>query len=117
MPTIIEAPPAKERSHLGFPGAALLALAAWFGGLAILTPLVEPTRDVLVFGPQATIATLPAAGATLVDVSAGWTRVRRAQSGFVGRLYASGAWLVLPAFEGGCKRPALPAARSGRFSG
>ncbi len=70
--------------------------------------MLEPTRDVLVFGPGATIAALPAAGASLVDVSAAWTRVRRAEPGFVGRLYGSGAWLVLPAFEGGCGRPARP---------
>ncbi len=100
----------EARPGPAFLKAASLALAAWFGGLALLTPLVEPTRDVLVFGPQATIATLPSAGAALVDVSAGWMRVRRAEPGFVTRLYASGAWLVLPAFEGGCGRPARPAA-------
>ncbi len=95
---IIEANPGP-----GFLRAAPLALAAWFGGLALLTPLIEPTRDVLVFGPERTIAALPSAGASLVDVSAAWTRVRRDEAGFVSRLYARGAWLVLPAFEGGCR--------------
>jgi hypothetical protein len=103
---ITEGPPVA-----GFHKAAPLALAAWFGGLALLTPLAEPTRDVLVFGPTTTIATLPSAGASLVDVAAGWARVRREEPGFVARLYASGAWLVLPAFEGGCNRAASPEAR------
>ncbi len=82
-----------------------IALAAWFGGLILLTPLLEPTRDVLVFGPATTIAALPTAGAALVDAAGGWTRVRRTEDGFVRRLYAQGAWIVFPAFEGGCNRP------------
>jgi hypothetical protein len=86
--------------------AAPLALGLWFAGLAAITPLLEPTRDVLVFSPAATIERLPTAGATLVDAASFWTRVRRSEPGFVNRLYANGAWLVFPAFEGGCNRVA-----------
>lgn len=104
---IIEAKPAP-----GFLKTAPLALAAWFAGLALITPLLEPTRDVLVFGPQRAIERLPAAGASLADVGQGWIRARREESGFVARLYANGAWLVLPAFDGGCGRSGKPKATS-----
>jgi hypothetical protein len=85
--------------------AMSIALGLWFGGLIVLPPVLEPTRDVLVFSPAETIATLPATGAALLDTSAMWVRVRRTETGFVRRLYAQGAWIVLPAFEGGCNRP------------
>lgn len=91
--------------------AAPLALALWFAGLAGITPMLEPTRDVLVLGPTEMLSRLPASGASLVDGVSGWTRVRRQESGFVSRLYANGAWLVLPAFAGGCNR----AAKAARF--
>jgi hypothetical protein len=84
--------------------AMSIALALWFGGMIMLTPVLEPTRDVLVFSPVETIAALPAAGVALLDVSGSWARVRRTEAGFVRRLYAQGAWIVLPAFEGGCNR-------------
>ena len=103
MPTTTEARPPPN-----FLKAAPLALACWFSFLAILTPLAEPTRDVLVFGPLHAIERLPSAGAMLVDVGNGWTRARRAEPGFVARLYANGAWLVLPAFESGCNRAVAP---------
>jgi hypothetical protein len=85
--------------------AMSIALALWFGGVIMVTPVLEPTRDVLVFSPVETIAALPSAGATLLDASGSWTRVRRTETGFVRRLYAQGAWIVLPAFDGGCNRP------------
>jgi hypothetical protein len=91
---------------IGFVKPALTALACWFAGLIAITPILEPTRDVLVFGRTETIAALPASGAALVDAAGSWTRVRRTEAGFVRRLYANGAWLVFPAFDGGCNRPA-----------
>ncbi len=106
MPTITE-----RRATPAFLTAAPIALAVWFSGLAAITPLLEPTRDVLVFGPRSAIAGLPSAGASLVDATSAWTRVRRAEAGFVGRLYGAGAWLVLPAFEGGCNRSRNPSPR------
>jgi hypothetical protein len=90
----------------GFVKPASIALACWFTGLIVITPVLEPTRDVLVFGQTGTIAALPDTGAALVDAASGWTRVRRMEAGFVRRLYANGAWLVFPAFDGGCNRPA-----------
>jgi hypothetical protein len=84
--------------------AAPLALVVWFAGLAVITPLTEPTRDVLVFAPPDMIARLPGTGAALMDGGRGWTRVRGMEPGFVQRLYGAGALLVFPAFEGGCSR-------------
>jgi hypothetical protein len=89
----------------GFVKPASIALACWFTGLVAITPMIEPTRDVLVFARTEAIATLPASGAALVDAGGLWTRVRRTDAGFVRRLYANGAWLVFPAFDGGCNRP------------
>jgi hypothetical protein len=91
---------------IGFVRPASIALTCWFAGLIVITPVLEPTRDVLVFGRTGTIAALPATGAALIDAAGDWTRVRRLEAGFVRRLYANGAWLVFPAFDGGCNRPA-----------
>jgi hypothetical protein len=96
----------------GFVKAATVALSVWFGGLVVIAPLLEPTRDVLVVGPLSTVAALTSIGASLVDSSAGLTRVRGGEPGFVMRLYAHGAWIVFPAFEGGCNRPLRPKAAS-----
>jgi hypothetical protein len=96
---------------MGFVKPASIALACWFAGLIAITPILEPTRDVLVFGRTEAIAALPASGAALIDAASGWTRVRRMEAGFVRRLYANGAWLVFPAFDGGCIRlvgPLIP---------
>ena len=80
--------------------AAGLTLVVWFGSLAILTLMIEPTANVIVFG--ASHATLEAPVA-LLDSRGGFVRVRGTQAGFVSALYGHGAWLVLPATNGGCR--------------
>jgi hypothetical protein len=79
-----------------------MALGAWFLTVAVFTLAAEPTRDVFVIGSARTTALLPSAGVVLVDAVNGIPRVRGDTPGYVMRLYAQGAWLVLPALEGGC---------------
>lgn len=91
-------------------GAALLVTAAWFVGLAIATLAAEPTRSVAVFGPQQrTLQAVARGDALLVDGGSGYVIVRGQHAGFVRALYAGGAWLVLPASSGGCRRGLLAA--------
>jgi hypothetical protein len=84
---------------------ALLALASWFTALAVLTYAAEPSREVLVWVPNARLAkTLSSAPVSVLDgQSAGFLRVRGDTPGFVRSLYAGGAWVVLPAGSGGCR--------------
>ena len=85
--------------------AALIALATWFTALAVVTYAAEPSREVLVWVPDARVAeTLSSAPVSVLDgQSGGFLRVRGDTPGFVRILYASGAWMVLPAGSGGCR--------------
>jgi hypothetical protein len=85
--------------------AAFLALAAWFTALAVVTYAAEPSREVLVWVPNARLAeTLSSAPVSVLDgQSGGFLRVRGDTPGFVRILYSSGAWMVLPAGSGGCR--------------
>ena len=80
--------------------AAAITLIAWFGSLAALTLAIEPTRDVIVFGAAQSAMQAPVG---LLDAHDGFVRVRGSEAGFVRALYANGAWLVLPASNGGCR--------------
>ena len=84
---------------------ALLALAGWFTALAVVTYAAEPSREVLVWVPDARLAeTLSSAPVSVLDgQSGGFLRVRGDTPGFVRSLYASGAWIVLPSGAGGCR--------------
>jgi hypothetical protein len=95
-----------------FLGAATLVVATWFCGLAAATVLAEPTRGVVVFGPHDTTFRAVMAGTTsLVDAGTGYVVASGHRAGFVRELYAAGAWLVLPATGGGCRRR-TPASQS-----
>ena len=87
-----------------FVGASLAALAAWFALAAVATLALEPSRTVAVFAPQASsLAAVVHADGRLVGAGAGFMVVQGDGTGFVRRLYAGGAWLVLPALTGGCR--------------
>jgi hypothetical protein len=89
-----------------FAGASLLVVAIWFAALAVAELVAEPTRTVLVFGPKdTTFKAVAASSALLVDSGKTYVVAHGQHGGFVSRLYASGAWLVLPALSGGCRRP------------
>jgi hypothetical protein len=93
-----------ERAGLGFHAmAAIAVLALWFGGLALVALLAEPTATVIVIAPAATaLHAALASDGDLLDAGSGFTIMRSARRGFVRDLYANGAWLVWPAIEGGC---------------
>ncbi len=88
-----------------FLGAASVVVAVWFVGLAVTAVLAEPTRSVLVFGPNQTTVRAVVAGTTsMLDAGNGYVVANGNRAGFVRELYAAGAWLVLPAISGGCRR-------------
>ena len=84
---------------------ALVALAGWFTTLAVVTYAAEPSREVMVWVPEARLAeTLSSAPVSVLGGQrGGFLRVRGDTPGFVRILYASGAWMVLPAGSGGCR--------------
>ena len=83
-----------------------LALAVWFGGLLLGAVAFEPTTAVMVFAPggRAVIASAGNADVDLLEASGSVFTVAGRSAGFVRRLYASGAWFVLPATGGGCRK-------------
>ena len=92
-----------DRPRNGFPVlGALVALAVWFGGMSCAAIVVQPTM-VTVFGPQrAVIEAVAGLGGELVSAGAGRITATTTGSGFVGELYARGAWLVWPSLGSGC---------------
>ena len=97
--------------------ARLARRAARFAGagLAVAIVAAEPTHSVIVFGPQETVLRAVASGSTrLVDAGTGFVIANGRDKGFVRKLYAAGAWLVLPASIGGCRgRVTVVASRKG----
>jgi hypothetical protein len=96
-------------------GAA--ALGIWFGAVVALTALAEPTSAVLVLDPGYGLApALGEAGAALAGAMGPFLQVQAVRPGFVGKLYAHGALLVLPMpAPGGCivGAPPPPLSKSG----
>ena len=93
-----------ERSTRTLLAAGVLALAAWFAGLAILAYAVEPSREVIVWAPDGRLPALSAGPVSLLDApGGGFVRLRGESPGVVGDLYSGGAWLVLPAASGACR--------------
>lgn len=104
--------PTVARHALRFAGAALGVLVAWFGGLAAVARVAEPTVEAIVVVEPARIAALLSrAPVTVLDTPPGALHVRGDGPGYVAALYAAGARLVLPASRGGC-RGGTPAQRS-----
>ena len=84
-------------------GATVLALAAWFAFLGAVAFAIEPSAEVIVWAPRADMP-LAQAHVALIDAhGGGFMRLRGESPGFVRALYASGAWIVLPASRGGCR--------------
>jgi hypothetical protein len=104
---------------LRWTGAASLTLGIWFAAMAALTVAVEPTDAVIVLSPdrQTMKAAVAGADVALLDGSERLLRVTGQSPGFVARLYASGAWLVLPARAGTCITPPPGEAAQSRSRG
>lgn len=105
----------RTRPLIRWMAGAVTALGLWFVALVVLTVAAEPTRAVIVFAPgrDAMMTAVTAADVTLLDGSARMLKVGGTSPGFVARLYAGGAWLVLPSRAAGCVTPPpVAAARS-----
>jgi hypothetical protein len=91
------------RSSLRIAGAVALVGCGWLTLLTALT-FAGKQRTIAVIGPQAqAIAAVVKAKGHILVVSDYVTIARSEQAGFVGRLYAAGALLVLDADQaGGC---------------
>ena len=106
MPTTTDCSPVRPLSIATYGACAILI---WFGGLAVTTRAFEPTDVVIVIAASrdAALASAKAADVAFLDVSDAFVVVAGRSEGFVSNLYAAGAWLVLPAGGGGCRRPVL----------
>ncbi|MBI5318852.1 hypothetical protein [Bradyrhizobium sp.] len=94
---------ARRRSPLRLAGSAALVACGWLTLLVVLT-FAGPQKTIAVVGPQAQAiaAVVQAKGHILVAYDY-VTIARSEETGFVGRLYAAGALLVLDADQaGGC---------------
>jgi hypothetical protein len=98
----INADPARYRK-LQFPIVILSALGGWTVIVLLTTFFIEPTREVFVIGMSDDLVGLPKADVAIVDTVRGVLRVRSDRPGFVQRLYAQGAWIVIPASPGACR--------------
>jgi hypothetical protein len=95
----------RKGSPARFLGALLGILAVWFIVLAAVPVIRDAPGRYLVLGPQTPrLAALQSTSAELISAGPGYMQIATASSGQIGRLYANGAWLVLPAGNGGCLR-------------
>ena len=79
------------------------ALGVWFGGMAVLALLVEPSA-VIAFGPKANlVAAVSSADAYVLSAGQGFVTAKADRAGLAARLYAGGAWFVWPSLEGTCR--------------
>jgi hypothetical protein len=98
-PTIINSGQEARRLIAGL-GAAL---GLWFGGMAVLALLVEPSA-VVAFGPRANLtAAVNATDAYVLSAGQGFVIAKADRAGLVARLYAGGAWFVWPSLEATCR--------------
>ena len=79
-----------------------LALAVWFGGVAVIAVLIDPPA-IVVFGSRVPMLNAIAAEEGLL-LSAGnyFVTARLTRSGTVRQLYAQGAWFIWPVMRAGC---------------
>jgi hypothetical protein len=86
-------------------GALLGILAVWFAILIAAPVIRDAAGQYLVLGPsQRRLDAVQSTSAQLISAGPGYTQIAAASPGQVSRLYAHGAWLVLPAGNGGCLR-------------
>ncbi len=83
---------------------AAAALFVWFGGMAALVFFVEPPA-LIAFGPRARlVAAVVGADASIVAMGEGFIAASADRGCLARRLYAGGAWFVLPALPPSCGR-------------
>lgn len=82
-----------------------VAAGLWLVALALITAFLEPLRTVAVFGPaHHVVAALEGTDMRIRSAGTGYLVVEGDTPGFVRRLYARGALLVLPSRPAGCIR-------------
>ena len=94
----------RPRLPLRIAGAVALVVCGWLALVVGLSFAAGPDKSIAIIGPQAQAiaAVVKAKGHILVAYDY-VTIARSAEAGFVGRLYAAGALLVLDADQaGGC---------------
>src|ERR1700694_1155284 len=84
--------------------AASCAVAlAWFVAVAGLAYVADLSPTVIVFGPEAaTMAAMSRSDTLVLEGGPGFIIVQGSGRGFVRKLYAEGAWLVMPSNLDGC---------------
>jgi hypothetical protein len=93
----------RKQRTLGLPAIAAAALlASWLIVVATAVVVPAPGAVAVVGGPERTLAIIAAAEGRIVEPGALITIARSDDPGFVRRLYAGGALLVLPSRPGGC---------------
>jgi hypothetical protein len=80
-----------------------VVVGGWFVAIAVFTYLVDLSPTVIVFGPEATtMAAMSRSGTLVLEGGPGFIIVQGSGHGFVRKLYAEGAWLVMPSDLDGC---------------
>lgn len=103
-------PPNRPRES-GWVWVAVLATVAWIATLPVIALVAEPTPDAIVFAPpHKLMGLLDGSDTRIVELNSTYMVVRGTERGFIRALYANGAWLVLPAREGGCIALRMPSA-------
>ena len=83
--------------------AAFAVVLGWFLAVGVLTYFVDLSPTVIVFGPEATTMAAMSRSDTLVlEGGPGFIIVQGKGRGFVRKLYAEGAWLVMPSNLDAC---------------
>ncbi|MGZ5851220.1 MAG: hypothetical protein ACXWJH_01455 [Hyphomicrobium sp.] len=83
--------------------AAFAVVFAWFVAVGVLTYFTEISPTVIVFGPQATtMGAMSRSDTRVLEAGPGFIVVQGSGRGFVRKLYAEGAWLVMPSNLDGC---------------
>jgi hypothetical protein len=83
--------------------AAFAVALAWFVAVAGLTYIADLSPTVIVFGPEkTTMAAMSRSDTLVLEGGPGFIVVQGAGRGFVRKLYAEGAWLVMPSNLDGC---------------
>lgn len=83
--------------------AAFAVALAWFLAVGVLTYFADLSPTVIVFGPEeTTMAAMSRSGTLVLEGGPGFIVVQGSGRGFVRKLYAEGAWLVMPSNLDGC---------------
>ena len=82
---------------------AFAVVLAWFVAVGVLTYFVDLSPTVIVFGPErTTMAAMSRSDTLVLEGGPGFIIVQGNGRGFVRKLYAEGAWLVMPSNLDGC---------------